>query len=108
MALNHQQVLEQARACKQLCSKAATLLSEIKYRLEQNSDVAIDWAAVSTPAYITEDSDGNLQSLNFTRTAVANAIFSLDQVRAVLENGAATQGDHLGNINQLAEPYFYK
>jgi hypothetical protein len=61
------------------------------------------------PDYITEEAagsagPGNLSGRTFTRANVSNAIGSLDNLRKLLTNQAATQGDHLGNLNQLAKP----
>ena len=107
MALSHQRVVETAKAAEQVCSEATALLTKIKYFLALNSDIAIDWGAGSTPSYITEDVNGNISGVLFSRAQVSNAVFSLDQLRAVLENEQVTQGDHLGNINQLSSPMIY-
>lgn len=57
------------------------------------------------PAYITEDAEGNLSGFNFSRAALSNVIGSLDWDRKLMENEsmAGSQGDHLGNINQLGD-----
>lgn len=56
------------------------------------------------PNYMDLESNGNLKDKAYTPAAVSNAIGSLDQVRRLLTNQAATTGDHLGNLNQLASP----
>ena len=56
------------------------------------------------PAYLTEDEDSNLSGLTYDRVQVANAIGSFTQLRNAFNNSVVTQGDHLGNLNQLARP----
>lgn len=103
MALNYTaNVKPVAEHAKDICDRLKQLHYDIKELLDTNSDKAIDWAAGSLPAYINEDASGNLDGLGFSRTAMANVIGSLDNVRKVLDNEAVSQGDHLGNINQLA------
>lgn len=104
MALTHALVKQEAAAAQLVASELASLLTRLDQFLEHNSDLAIDWAAVSTPAYITEDAAGNLQDLLFSRQAVANVIGSFAQVRTLLTGGTPSTGDHLGNLNQLAQP----
>lgn len=104
MPLQYERVAATADAVADVCNQTATLLALITQLLEYNSDQAIDWAAGSKPAYINEQENGNLEGRQFSRQAVANAINSLDNVRKVLTNQQATQGDHLGNINTLARP----
>lgn len=104
MALTHEKVVTEAQAIKSVCDLIAAALSAADEILEHNSDLSIDWAAGATPAYITEDGDGNISGLTFTRQQVANAVGSLDQFRNLLTNQAVSQGDHLGNVNQLASP----
>ncbi len=104
MALTHARVTAEANALVDLANRMATLLADVHQVLEHNSDQAIDWGATVTPAYITEDGDGNISGFTFTRQAVANAIGSLDQFRKLLTNQAATTGDHLGNLSQLSRP----
>lgn len=90
----------------QLSRKAADLQNEINQLLEYNSDHAIDWAAAELPTYLREDIGGTLQGFPFTRQNVANAIGSLDWIRKLLTSQSmeGSQGDHLGNLNQLAHP----
>jgi hypothetical protein len=103
MALTHERAKEVAEHCESLCNEAKALHYRILEFLGSNSNLSIDWAAGSKPNYINEDAGGNLDGLKFSRQQVANAIGSLDQVRALLANNTVTQGDHLGNINQLAK-----
>ena len=110
MALQHSRVAEMADALAAVSTDQANLLAKINRLLELNSDLAIDWGAAETPAYITEEASGpgtgNLSGRTFSRQQVSNAIGSLDWVRKLLTNQAMTgsQGDHLGNLNQLATP----
>lgn len=102
MALTHNRVLEMADAVAALAERHQEILSDTQKLLDQNSDLAIDWGAVATPSYITEDGAGNIDGRNYTRQAVSNAIYSLLQTVNALTNQAVAQGDHLGNLNQLA------
>lgn len=104
MALVHETVLTVADATQSVCESVAYLLTRIDWLLEHNSDMSIDWGAVETPAYITEDDKGNIYGRYCTRQNVANAIGSLDQIRKLLTNQAVTQGDHLGNVNLVSRP----
>lgn len=104
MALTNVRVAEEARAIANLANEAASFHARLNQLLEHNSDLAIDWAAGTTPAYITEDADGNLSGFTYTRQQVANVIGSLDQIRKLLTNQVVTQGDHLGNFHLLARP----
>jgi hypothetical protein len=104
MALTHAKAKEEAVAIQLLCEQVRQLQSAIASALTHNSNQAIDWAAQSKPAYLDEDAAGNLNGLTYSRQAVANAIGSLDQVNKLLTNAAVSQGDHLGNLNQLARP----
>lgn len=106
MALQHDRVIEVADAIATVSNELSRLLARLNQVLEHNSDQAIDWGAGSTPAYITEEANGNLSGRTFSRQAVSNAIGSLDWVRKLLTNQSMTgsQGDHLGNLNQLARP----
>lgn len=102
MALSTDVSKLEASAVETVCTELAVLFAKVNTILEHNSDLSIDWAAGSLPAYIAEDPDGNIDGLRYDRTSVANAIGSLDQVRKLMTNQAVTQGDHLGNINKLA------
>ena len=104
MALSYARVKEEAVAIQLLCEQVRQLQASIASALTHNSNQAIDWAAGSLPSYITEDAACNLDGLNFSRGAVANAIGSLDNLNKLLTNQAVSQGDHIGNLNQLARP----
>lgn len=103
MAMTHTRAAEVAELLQALCTEAKRLHNRVVDALEQNSDLSIDWAGDPKPAYLNEDSDGNLDGFSFTRANVANAIGSLDQFRRLLTNQSLSQGDHLGNVNQLAD-----
>lgn len=106
MALQHDRVVATADRFAALSDRMSTLLADVQKALEYNSDQAIDWAAAQTPAYINEEANGNLSGRLFSRQAVANAIGSFDWFRKLLTNQLMTgsQGDHLGNLNQLGNP----
>jgi hypothetical protein len=108
MALTHAKIKTQAEAVQAVCNEVASLLTRVHQLLEHNSDQAIDWAASQKPAYISEDADGNLLGLTFSRGSVANAVGSLAAIRTLITGGTLEAwqhpGDHLGNINQLARP----
>jgi hypothetical protein len=106
VALTYPLVKSEAEAFQVICNEVASMLTRIVQLLEHNSDLAIDWGAGTTPGYITEDADGNLSTLTYSREDVSNAIGSLDWVRKLLMNQdmASAQGDHLGNLNKLAHP----
>lgn len=59
-----------------------------------------------TPDYFSQEQNGNLSGRTFSRQQVSNAIGSLDWVRKLLTNQdmSGSQGDHLGNLNQLSRP----
>lgn len=73
-------------------------------------DVTTDGTGTQTvqpvPDYIDLEANGNLSGRTFTPAAVSNAIGSLNWIRSLLTNQSMTgsQGDHLGNLNQLASP----
>lgn len=106
MALQFDRVRETAEAIAGLSNTASKLLADVNRVLEYNSDQAIDWGAAAKPAYIDEEINGNLSGKTYSRQAVANAIGSLDWIRKLLTNQSMTgsQGDHLGNLNQLGSP----
>lgn len=104
MALVFLRVLETAQTARALADQLAALHAKIHTFLEFNSDQAIDWGAGSTPAYITEDADGNIEGVRFSRQDVANVIGSFDQLRRLLTSQSVSTGDHLGNLNKLSQP----
>ncbi len=106
MALVFERVANEADAFAELANRSVTLLSDIQQMLTHNSNLAIDWGAGETPAYITEDGAGNITGKGYSRQDVANMIGSLDWIRKLLTNQTMTgsQGDHQGNLNKLARP----
>lgn len=106
MALEYAKVQAEAAAIEDVSNQLASLLATINQLLEHNADLAIDWGAGATPAYINEEANGNLQGKTYTRQEVSNTIGSLDWVRKLLTNQTMTgsQGDHLGNLNKLTRP----
>lgn len=102
MALSFGGTRSEAQAISQICTELAAVLAKADVILEHNSDLSIDWAAQTLPAYITEDADGNISGLLFDRASVANAIGSLAQFRNLMTGQVVSEGDHLGNINKLS------
>lgn len=103
MALTYQRAKEVAANAKALATQIKRLHRDAKALLATNSHLQLDWGAQDTPDYITEDEDGNLTDFRFSRTQISNVLGSLDQFVNLMDNKAATQGDHLGNINQVAD-----
>lgn len=109
MALAFLRVLETADAIKAVSDEAVRLRAKIETVLAFNSDQAIDWNGDmeepqgSKPDYIDEDADGNIDGRRYSRSDVANAVYSLLQIQNVLDNVDPAQGDHLGNLNKLAQ-----
>lgn len=107
MALQYDRVREVGDEFVTLSARVVNDLADIQRLLELNSDLAIDWGAGATPAYISEEASGpgagNLSGRTFSRQDVSNAIGSLDWIRKLLTNQSMTgsQGDHLGNLNKL-------
>ena len=106
MALTVARSKEEAEAIASLANEMSSMLARIHQVLEHNSDLAIDWAAGSTPTYISEDAAGNITGTNYSRQQVANVVGSLDWVRKLMTNQTMTgsQGDHAGNMSLLARP----
>ena len=106
MALQFSTVLAEANAFEEVINQAVVLESLINQLLEHNSDLAIDWTAGSTPAYISEEANGNILGKNYTRQQVGTAVSSLDWIRKLLTNQSMTgsQGDHIGVLNVIAKP----
>lgn len=105
MAIDREMAEKEANAVRMICEEAVTLFHRINQLLEDNSDKSIDWAGSPMPSYFLEQENGNLYSMPFTRAQVANAIFSLEQIKRVLTNQTTSQGDHLGNLNVIARPF---
>lgn len=104
MALQFSKVLAEANALEEIANDLATVYSKAVQFLEHNSDVIIDWSAGGTPAYISEEANGNILGKDYTRQQVANLIGTLSQLKNLMSNAAVTQGDHLGNLNLIAKP----
>lgn len=106
MALTHARVVEMAQALAATADEVKSMYGRISEVLKHNSHLSIDWAAGSPPAYLTEDAAGNLTGLPYSRQQISNLVGSLEWIRKLLDNEVLTgaQGDHLGNINQVARP----
>ena len=103
MALTHARVSETATSLKGLCDRLKALKTDVDEFLAANSHLSIDWAGTPKPAYINEDVAGNVDGHAFSRAQVANAIGTLAQFKNLMTNAAVSEGDHLGNVNQIAE-----
>lgn len=103
MALTSVRALEVATEAKGIADDLAALHERVRTFLAQNSHLSIDWGAAQKPAYINEDASGNIDGLLFSRAQLSNAIGSFQEFSDLMNNAAVTQGDHLGNINQLAD-----
>lgn len=103
MALTYQRAKEVAAHAKAVATLVKRAHRDATVLLATNSDLAIDWGAQEKPDYIDENEDGTMQDFLFSRQQVANLIGSLDQFVKLLDNQSVTQGDHLGNINQVAD-----
>ena len=100
-------VAAEAQAIASTANLLAETFHQIQQMLAHNADMAIDWGAAEKPAYIDEDGSGNLSGLNVSRQQIANAVGSLDAVRALLANEELTwqnPGDHLGNLHLIIPP----
>ena len=107
MSLTQSHVLAEAKAIASVAALAVETFTQIQQILRHNTNLAIDWGAVETPAYIEEDAAGNIVGTNYTRQQIASAVGSLDLVRALLNNEELTTGnpgDHLGNLNLISPP----
>lgn len=104
MAVEHSEALALAIEIKNRAEAAKKLFWDLKETLRHNSALSIDWANVTKPEFLNEDSDGNLDGTGFTRSELANAIGSLNWIQVLLDNGdlSGAQGDHLGNLEKLA------
>jgi hypothetical protein len=100
---NYQRAQELATFAAELCTDAKTLLTGITSFLQSNTAFAIDWANETKPANLNEDIDGNLDGLHFSRTEMANVINSLSQIKLLLTGQSVSTGDHLGNLEKLAQ-----
>lgn len=102
MSLTYDRCSDVARAAEGVATRLKGVLKELEQLLDTNSNLSIDWGAVALPSYLSEDGNGNLTGFKFSRQDVSNVIGSLAQVKNLLRNSAATTGDHLGNLNKLA------
>lgn len=102
MTTTHNRAKQIGEFAVELANEAKALLKRITGFLQHNTALAIDWAGDPKPIALNEDSDGNLDGLHFTRTDMANAINSLNQVKLLLTGQVVAQGDYLGNLEKLA------
>lgn len=99
--LTNLRAAELAAQAKELADRAKILLADSEVFLDTNSDLSIDW---TTPgSYIDVDVDGNINGLRFSPADVSNVITSFDQLKNLFRNSTVTEGDHLGNLNKLAD-----
>jgi len=96
--------------CKPVAARAKTVAARLKalHRdardlIEFNAKQAIDWAAASTPAYLTESAAGDLDGFRFSRQSVANLLGTLQQIENLLLGATVSEGDHLANVAALAD-----
>jgi hypothetical protein len=88
---------------KATCNDVRALLARIDALVALNVATGIDWGAAVKPAVLEEDAATNLQGFTFSRQNLANVIYSLTQIQALLRNGAVSQGDHIGNVQTVAD-----
>ncbi|WP_254509871.1 hypothetical protein [Anatilimnocola floriformis] len=100
---NYQRAKELASFGAELCTEAKSLLNGINSFLATNTTFSIDWAAETLPDNLQESNDGNLDGLHFSRTDLANAIYSLNQIKALLLGESVSQGNYFGNVLKLAQ-----
>lgn len=100
--LTFERAKQVAQACESIATRLKSVLKDVEQLLDTNSNLSIDWGNAQLPAYLVEDGNGNLSGLTYTRQEVSNLIGSFDQVRKLMRDQAPTQGDHLGNLNKLA------
>ena len=103
MALTHNRAKELCDVAAELSNRLKKFLHDAEKFLDTNSDLSIDWANAQKPAFLNEDVAGNLDGVKFTRAQMANAIGSIYQVKQLLRGQTPDTGDHLGNLNQLAD-----
>ena len=94
----------EAEAIASVANEAKVLYARIKELMDHNSEQAIDWAAIVPPSYISEDENGNITGLHFSRHQVADAVGSLNEIVALLSGQNPSTGDHLGNLNLISRP----
>ena len=98
MALDFNRVLATANGVEDICNQMVVLRTMMAQLITFNSNQAINWGAQSTPEYITESANGNIQGKSYSRQEVSNAIGSINTVLTAFDT------DHLGNLNHLARP----
>lgn len=103
MGLTHTRAMEVAEEAAIIATDMVDLFVRMERFLDKNSDFSIDWAAGQKPAFLNEDSAGNLDGAKFTRAQLSNAIGSIYQTKQLLRGETPQVGDHLGTLNQLAE-----
>ena len=103
MALTHSRAIKAAKFAEDLADELKRVYWRTQEFLSHNNALSIAWAADPKPVYLNEDSNTNLDGVDFTRAQLSNMIGTLDQFRRLMENKSITQGDHLGNIEQLAK-----
>lgn len=103
MALSYLRVIEATNEAKDCVDDVKAAFLKCQAFLTTNSNLAIDWGAGSTPEYIQEDESGNLAGFKFSRQAVSNIIGSLDSFVKLMTAQTPSTGDHLGNINVVAD-----
>lgn len=104
MAKSPARTVDFAEQAQALAKRHRELHTDTVEFLAANSDQAIDWNAAELPDYIPEDAAGNIDGLQFGRANVGNVINTFAQAVSLLEGGTPGTGDHLGNLNQLADP----
>lgn len=97
MALTYERAKETAERIKAVVNLAKVLKSELDEVLTFNSNLSIDWANATKPAFINEDAAGNLDGLKFSRQQLANAIGTLATLQAAYGSG------NMGNLNLVAD-----
>jgi hypothetical protein len=104
MAMTHERAIQLAETLVDISSQLASLHATANQLLAFNSHLNIDWGNAVKPSFLNEDANGNLTGKYYTRQQVADAIGSIQQHDNLMTNQAVSQGNHLGNLNQLARP----
>ena len=93
-----------AKLAKECATKAKELRILMK-RLDDNhtkNDYSLAGDA-SKPAWVQEDSEGNIKGLDYTRANYINMVTFARQVEKLFTNQAVTQGDYLSTVEQVAD-----
>ena len=106
MTLTYDRVKQVADEVILLSDRTRQLISDIQSFLIFNSHLSIDWGAAEKPSYIEEDRNNNLAGYVFSRQEVSNIIGSFYWLNQLMTKQPLIggEGDHLGNINKIAEP----